>query len=144
MGNDTGIGAELGSPSFFKNRIQLRFSGSVMWHEDCKALYDHWGKYNVLNALVAYNLRTRERYRPYVEVGTTYVFPSDKISDSGNVQGINLAGGLELFLAGNPRSRVCYYINLGVSHIRAYADQLEGEPRYADGFFFRTGFRLYL
>jgi hypothetical protein len=144
FGEDPGIGIEIGSPTFLGNHVLLRINGSLAWMEEYKASQHHWAKYNIINACVAYNFKPVERVRPYLQVGTTFIFPQQEISDTGVIKGLNYSAGLELFLASKPGFHICYYFSLGYSHINAHADNLESNPLYSNGLIFNNGFRFYL
>lgn len=142
-GDDTGVGVELGTPSLFKTRISFRVRGSKNWLEVYKASCDEWAKYETLTTSLVYTTLVTERARGYIEFGTLYVSPDKKFSDKQPNQGITSSIGVELFVFSDPHLNICYYFSGGYSSVKAYAEKLENNPRYANGLVFNNGFRFY-
>jgi hypothetical protein len=143
-GYDTGIGAEVGTPSLFANRISFRAKVNHNWLEIYKATYNQWAKYETASVTMVYNTMFMGHGRASVDVGIYNVFPDNKFSSRKSIHGITSAIGAELFIHSRPNLNVCYYFSGGINYIRAYAERLENKPRYANGIAFSTGFRFYL
>jgi hypothetical protein len=143
MGYDSGIGIELGTPSIFNNSVCFRIKGNVSWFEQYKTVYDRWVKYKTITGSLVYNASISERGRIYFDLGAYFVFPNQKFSEVKVVQGITCSTGIELFLYTGSKLQSSYYFAGGIGYIKAYADKMENEPRYGNGFVFNNGFRFY-
>lgn len=142
-GYDSGIGVEISTPCIQNTSLCFRVKGLVSWLEQYKADYDKWARYKSLNVSTVYNIYVFERSRAYIELGTYFIFPDAEFSQRKSIQGFSGVTGVELFVITNPNFHMCYYFSGGIGYIRAYADKLENNPRYGNGFVFNNGFRFY-
>ena len=143
-GYDSGLGLELGSPGFLNGRLSVRLKASTVWMESYRAIYDHWARFQLVEAMAIYQFNLIDRARPYIEVGLIEVFPSGKFSDITSVQGVGVRTGFELFVYTSRRLHVACYFGGGINQVNAVAEKLESHPVYADGFVFMTGLRFYV
>lgn len=142
-GYDPGIGIEISTPGFFNSRLCVRLKGNITWLEEYKATYDHWAKYRSISAIIVYNFNSVEGMRVYSGMGPYAIFPGNKFSDSRMVEGVICETGVELSVVTTPAMRITYYFSGGLAYINAYAEKLENNPRYGNGFVFSNGFRFY-
>lgn len=144
LGEDSGIGIEVSSPTFCNERLCIRLKGNVMWLEQYKSVYDHWVPYRSVGISFAYNFKVIERSRVFLDFGPYMIFPDTKFSDVRAIEGVNCSIGVEIFLINTPTLRWAYYFSGGIAHLHARAEKLEHTPQYGDGFIFNNGFRIYL
>ena len=142
-GYDVAVGAELGSPPFFKQNFCVRLKGSINWLELYKAEFDRWSTYKTVGVNLVYKVQTFERGRAYVEAGPFFILPKKCFSAKKYVEGINAAVGSEMFLISNTSINVAYYFSVGVSLTSATAEILDSRPKYGNGLLFANGFRIY-
>jgi hypothetical protein len=140
---DPSVGLEFGSPGLFNNRICFKAKGMISALEEYKATFDHWATYKSLTISMVYNVVMINRSRIYVEMGPNFIFPSEKFSKEKSVHGFAGSIGTELFAVTLPEFNMCYYFSFGFGHTDAYADKLENQPGYGNGFIFNTGLRFY-
>lgn len=142
-GYDSGIGIEVGTPLILNTGFCFRIKGNISWLEDYKAAYDHWAKYRSVTGVLVYNTSILEGDRAYFELGTYLIIPNQKFSTSKSIQGFTASAGVELFLLAGSKLQTSYYFSGGIGYIKAYADKIESQPRYANGLIFSNGFRFY-
>lgn len=142
-GLDPSLGIEVGTPTFSKERFCVRFKANLNWLEPQKAALDKWVSYHSFAISWVYNTQLYERTRLYVDLETFLVVPDSKFASNKNVQGLSGVAGLEFFISNHPKLNLSYYFGGGLSYARAYADKMEGKPRYANGLAFDTGIRFY-
>lgn len=143
LGDDSGIGVEISSPTFCNDRLCVRLKGNAMWLEQYKAVYDHWASYKQIGVSFAYNFKVVERSRFFMDVNPYMIFPDTKFSDVRSVQGIACSIGVEIFVVNTSAYKVTYYFSAGVAHSNAHAERLEQNPNYGGGFVFNNGLRFY-
>lgn len=108
-----------------------------------KATYHHWATYHALRVSVAYHLFATERARIYAELGVTSLFPGAQLSDKKYVAGFIAFHGLEVTLVEAGDGSVCLFLGAGPTFVQAYAEKLEGSPRYGNGVVLVCGVRFY-
>lgn len=141
LSDNSWIGVEVTSP-IMHHRISFRIAGSVHWLEAYKAQFDHWGTFSVVSPTLVIYSDMYERSRWYMDIGPVFIIPQRRVSQKRIVSGVSTVVGLELFLIrGN--SNFCYHFGIGLNYANAYADRLESNPRYSNGFIFSNGFRFY-
>ena len=113
------------------------------WLEPYKAELDKWVSYHSFAISWVYNTQLYDKTRLYVDLETFLLVPDSKFASNRNVQGLSGVAGLEFFISNHPGLNMSYYFGGGLSYARAYADKMEGKPRYANGFAFDTGIRFY-
>lgn len=140
---DPALGLEITSPQIFINHLRIRLKANRTWLEQYKSSTGHWVTFNSYWAGLVYNTNTIERARVFFE-GGFYILSPNKIFSSAKLHtGYYGAVGLELFVVENPKERLAYFLSGGFASIQAYADKLEGSPRYGNGLIFVNGLRYY-
>ena len=142
-GYDPGVAAEITTPSFFKGHLQLRARGTLQWLEAYKSSNNHWARYRSYSLALVYHSRLYDRARFYVEAGTFTIVPDGSFSDRRFLQGVYEVTGLEVFVVNSAHYNIVFYVGIGPAFIEAYADRLEGTPRYGNGIHYMNGFRVY-
>ena len=140
---DPGVAVEVTTPAFLKDNLSLRFRTSVQWLEEYKSVYDHWASYNTYNLGLVYYAQIVDRTRFYSEVGMLSIIPDIKFSDEVSLEGFYILNGLEILLFTKPDFSMALSLAIGPSFIEAYADKIEGRPRYGSGLSYITGVRAY-
>lgn len=143
FGNDDGVGIEFGTPSVLANRISLRIKANTIWLESYKAATGQWARYQSFSTSLVYNVAMIERSIFFAEIGSQMIFPDSRFSNESHVPAWYLLTGLDLFAKFSGHVKVSYFFAGGVIFSEAYADKLEGTPRYANGFLFSNGLRMY-
>jgi hypothetical protein len=136
------LGLEVSSPVRHRH-FSLRLTGSVHWLEAYKTQRDRWGTFSILNPAVVIYTRVMDRSRWYIDLGPLFIIPQNKVSDKKLVSGISALAGIEVFILRTPNRGVGYHFNIGLNYANAYADRLDSDPRYSNGFIFCNGFRFY-
>lgn len=136
------IGLEVSSPVMHRH-FSLRLVASVHWLEAYKAQRDRWGTFSTLSPTVVIYTRVKDRSRWYIDLGPMFIIPQNRISEKKLVSGISALAGIEVFVLRTSNRSVGYHFNIGVNYANAYADKLENDPRYSNGFIFSNGFRFY-
>ena len=140
---DPGVAFELTTPAFLKDNLSLRFKTSVQWLEEYKSAYHHWASYNTYSLGLVYYAQIVDRSRFYSEVGMLSIIPNIKFSDEASLEGFYILNGLEILLLTKPDFSLWLSLGIGPSFIEAYADKIEGRPRYGSGLSYITGVRAY-
>ena len=141
---DPGVGIEFTTRGIFQNHLSLRLKGSTQWLEDYKAIHHQWVSYHTFSAGLVYNGQLFDRTRFYAELGMIGIVPNSKFSDSGLVEGLYELNGLEINLLQKKTHTICLFLGVGPSFIKAFAEKIEGRPRYGHGLYFVNGFRVYI
>lgn len=136
------LGLEVSSPVVHRH-FCLRLRSSVHWLEAYKAQRDRWGTFSILSPTVVVYTRVMDRSRWYIDFGPMFIIPPNKISEKKMVSGISALAGIEVFILRARNRGVAYHFNIGLNYANAYADKLESDPRYSNGFIFSNGFRFY-
>lgn len=144
LGDDSGIGVEISSPTFCNDRLCVRLKGNTMWLEQYKSAYDHWATYRQIGVSFAYNFKVVEKSRIFIDLNPYMIFPDTKFSDVRTVEGIACSIGVEIFVVSTSTHKVSYYFSGGIAHSNARAEKLEQNQDYGGGFIFNNGLRFYL
>lgn len=140
---DPVVGLEVTSPAFLKNRLSFRMRGGMAWLEQYKSQLNKWTEYTSLTTALVYKTHVIDRGRIYAEIGSSAIIPNEKFSDKKYLHGSYGLIGAELFFLNKRDFDICYYFGGGMSLIKAYAEKLEENQRYGNGFIFTNGFRIY-
>lgn len=141
---DPGLAVEFTTRGIFQNHLSMRVKATMLWLEDYKAIHDQWIPYYSFSAGLVYNGQLFDRARFFAELGVIGITPNPKFSDTGFVEGLYQFNGLEITLLQRKRSKTCFFFGLGPSFVNAFAEKIEGRPRYGRGLHFINGFRVYL
>lgn len=142
LSDNAWIGVEV-THSVIYPRISLRLTGSIHWLEAYKVQFDRWGTFSVISPTVVVYSNIAETSRWYIDFGPMFIIPQNKVSEKKLISGVSTLVGLEVFLFKTSDRGLCYYFGIGLNYANAYADKLENDPRYSDGFTFNNGFRFY-
>ena len=140
---DPGIAIEFTTRAVFQHHLSLRIRGSIQWLEDYQAIHYEWISYNTFSAGLVYNGRLFDRTRFYTEFGFLGIVPDARFSEAGFVEGFYQFNGLEITLLDRKDYTLCLHLGVGPAFIKASAEKIEGNPRYANGFHFINGVRVY-
>jgi len=143
QGLDPGLGLDITSPAFLKQRLTVRIHGNINWLEWYKVQTNDWVTYPELGATLVYNTRPSQRMRLYVEAGPFFLFPSREFSDKKFETGFTGLAGAEMFVSYRPHLTISYFFGGGFALCYADAEKLDNRPGYGDGFIFRNGLRCY-
>ena len=143
FGYDPGLAIEFTTRAIFQNHLSLRVRGGVQWLEAYKAIHSQWVTYQSLSAGLVYNGRLFDRTRFYAELGILGIIPDARFSDKTFIEGFYELNGLEITLVRKQDYTLCLYLGVGPAFIKASAEKIEGNPRYANGLYFINGFRFY-
>lgn len=137
---DFGIGAQLTSPYFLKDRLAVRLRGNFMFNEHLDVENDEttWTGYgNLTLGIVSVGGYVGEHIRLYGEAGAIVIFPNDEFSTKSTEFGFYGSFGFEFFSA--PGSN--YFIEIGGMGTGAHADAIPGKPIYSNGLMLSVGWR---
>lgn len=140
---DPFVALELSSHSFAQDHLRFRLRGSLHGLEAYKASRRHWATYQVYAAGAVYQARISERGRFYIEAGAFGLIPNRTFSGKKLLIGYYGLTGVEVFVINRPGHNVTFYLAAGPSFIKAYAERLEGSPRYGNGLQYVGGLRYY-
>lgn len=141
---DPGVAIEFTTRAVFQNHLSLRVKGSTQWLEDYKAIHNEWVSYHTLSAGLVYNGRLFDRTRLFAELGVIGIAPNARFSDSGFIEGLYQFNGVELSLLRKEDYTICLFLGAGPAFIKAFAEKIEGRPRYGHGLHFVNGLRVYI
>lgn len=142
--HDPGFAIEYTTRGVFQNHLSLRLKAGKQWLERYQAIHREWVSYHTCSAALVYNGNISDRARFYAEFGLTGVIPNSKFSDVEFVDGLYEMNGLEINLLEKENYTVCLFLGLGPSFIKAYAEKMEGRPRYGHGLHYINGLRIYM
>lgn len=141
---DPGIAIEFTTRGVFQNHLSLRLRSGKQWLEDYKAIHYKWVSYHTFSAGLVYNGQLFDRTRFYAELGILGIMPNSKFSDSDFVEGLYQLNGIEIDLLRKKEHTFCFFIGVGPSFVKTYAEKIEGRPRYGHGLHFVNGLRFYI
>lgn len=141
---DPGVALEFTTRAIFQHHLSMRVKAGMLWLEDYKAIHDQWAPYYSFSAGVVYNGQVFDRARFFAELGVIGITPNPKFSDSGFVEGLYQFNGLEITLLQRKRSTTCLFFGVGPAFINAFAEKIEGRPRYGRGLHYINGLRVYI
>lgn len=141
---DPGVAVEYTTRGVFQNHLSLRIKGGVQWLEDYKAIHHHWALYHTFSAGLVYNGALFDRARFFAELGVIGIAPNSRFSNNGFVQGLYEFNGLEINLIRKEGYTMCLFVGAGPAFIKAFAEKIEGRPRYGHGLHFINGVRMYI
>lgn len=141
---DPGVAIEFTTRGIFQNHLSLRIKGGTQWLEDYKAVHHEWVSYHTFSVGVVYNQKLFDRTRFYAELGMIGIMPNTRFSDSGLVEGLYELNGLEIGLLQKEDYSISLFLGVGPSFAKAYAEKMEGRPRYGHGLNFVNGLRVYI
>ena len=110
QGIDAGLGIEVTSPLFLKNKLSLRIRGGVNWHEWYKVQVGNYATYPFLATSLVFNTLPTNRTRVYVEAGPFMLLPSEKFSDKKTVNGFTASTGVEFFSSFKTPLTMSYFL----------------------------------
>ncbi|MEX2232273.1 MAG: hypothetical protein WD824_08940 [Cyclobacteriaceae bacterium] len=110
--------------------------------EAYKATYRHWATYRSFGAAIVYSASITDRVF-YAEFGLLAIVPDIRFSKEKYLPGFYQLNGLEILLRNKENYGLCLYLGVGPSFINAFADKLEGNPRYGRGLLYINGIRFY-
>lgn len=142
--HDPGIAVEFTSRGIFQNHLSLRLRSSTQWLEDYKAIHDQWVSYHTFSAGLVYNGQLFDRTRFYAELGMIGIWPNSRFSESGFVEGLYQLNGIEINLLQKEDCTLSFFLGVGPSFIKAFAEKIEDRPRYGHGLHFVNGIRVYI
>lgn len=141
---DPGVALEFTTRAILQNHMSMRVKAGMLWLEDYKAIHDQWVPYYSFSAGVVYNGQLFDRARFFAELGVIGIAPNPKFSDSGFVEGLYQFNGLEITLLQRKGSTTCLFFGVGPAFVNAFAEKIEGRPRYGRGLHFINGLRVYI
>lgn len=141
---DPGVAIEFTTRGIFQNHLSLRLKGSTQWLEDYKAIHYQWVSYHTFSVGAVYNGKVFDRTRFYAELGMIGIVPNARFSGRGLVEGLYELNGLEINLLQKKDYTICLFFGVGPSFIKAFAEKMEGRPRYGHGLHFINGLRIYI
>lgn len=136
---DFGLGINLTSPHFAKNKIAFRMRGNLMWNQHLDDTNnDTWTPYSSLSlGVIGVGGEIDDFIRLYGEGGLLVLFPSSQFSSESSVFGGYGLLGFEFFM--NDASN--YFIEIGGTGTGATADEILGNPIYSNGLMISVGYR---
>lgn len=140
---DPGLGVEFTTRAILQNHLSLRVRGSVQWLEAYQAVHYSWMSYQTFSTGLVYNSKLFERTRFYAEFGILGILPNPRFSDKTCSKGVYEFNGLEIILLPRKDYTLCLYFGAGPAFINAFADKIEGNPRFGNCLHFINGFRIY-
>lgn len=117
----------------------MRVKAGMLWLEEYKAIHDQWISYYTFSAGLVYNGQLFDREGFFAELGAVGLAPNPKFSDSGFVEGLYQFSGLEITLLQEKHSTTCLFFGMGPAFVNAFAEKIEGRPRYERGLHFING-----
>lgn len=142
-GYDPAAGINITSPSFLRNHFSLRLQAGLHGSEAYKSSYRHWASYQSYSLGIEYHTNIIDKARFYMEFGMLAILPDSRFSEKRYLQGVYQFNGLEVFFLNTGRYAVGFYLGVGPTFIKAYAEKLERSPRYGNGIFYVSGLRFY-
>lgn len=138
---DFGVGLNITSPYFAKEKIAVRLKGNLMYNENVQKSVTTWTPYTNLSlGLVGVSGKIGEYIRLYGEGGILGLIPSDKFSSNKfEIGGYGLFG-FEFFMKKNCN----YFIEIGGVGTGATEDKIVLQPIYSNGLLISSGFRMQL
>lgn len=138
---DFGLGLQITSPHFLKEKIAVRARINLAWHEHATSYNTFWTSYPAVQlGLVGMGGMVGSHIRLYGEGGILALWPSQEFSTKDRHIGGYGFFGFEFFM----NSTASYFIELGGIGIGATADNVPGHPVYSNGFATTVGFRYFL
>jgi len=138
---DFGLGLNLTSPSFAKDKIAIRLRGNLMYNENVQNSTTTWTPYsNVSLGLIGVGGQIGNYIRVYGEGGVIGLLPSKEFSSKQFVFGGYGLFGFEFFTSSSSN----YFIEIGGIGTGAKEDKIASKPIYSNGFLIAAGFRLHL
>lgn len=136
---DFGLGVNVLSPHFAKDRMALRLRANIMWNQHpTREMVTTWIAYPQLSlGVLGYGGTIAGRIRLYGEGGPMVLFPAQAFATSRLAWGGYGLFGFEFFMS----PHFCYVLELGGVGSNARAERLAAKPIYANGFMVHAGFR---
>ena len=140
---DPGVAMEFTTRAIFQHHLSLRIRGTKQWFEEYKARHSEWIAYHSLSAGLVYSGKIFDRTRLYTEMGAMALFPDPVFSEARMEEGFYGLAGLDIAVVSGRNHTLCLFISAGPSFMKAYAEKMEGRPRYGHGLHFVNGLRVY-
>jgi len=138
---DFGLGLNLTSQYFAKEKIAVRLKGNLMYNENVQNSITIWTPYTNLSfGLIGASGKLGEYIRLYGEGGVIGLFPSNEFSSKQFEFGGYGLFGFEFFMNNSNN----YFIEIGGVGVGATQDKIALQPIYSNGLLISTGFRLQL
>ena len=138
---DFGMGLNLTSPYFAKDKIAIRARSNLMFHENVQNTVSTWTPYlNMSLGLIGVSGNIGDYIRLYGEGGITGLLPSSKFSSQQFAFGGYGLFGFEFFMKPNHN----YFIEIGGIGTGAREDKSPTQPIYSNGLIISAGFRFNL
>jgi len=140
--NSYGLGASVGSPYFFNDKVNFRLAGSYGWVQGTPKGQgsETWAPFGMLKlGLFGSNFLPGTLIRGYGGGGPLLLLPSDAVSSADTVSGGFGIVGVEFFLTAE--KSLAMFVELGGMGTGARATGFENDPIYANGFTASWGFR---
>lgn len=142
-GYDPGITVRYATPSFQKARFRVTLAASLNWSEAHKAILRRWATYSSAEAGILYQIWMTPGVRVYGHGGAVIVH-TPGLSGRKKAVGEYILAGWEIFVTQRDGYALSYHFAGGLTRVDAFAEKIEGRPRYHHGFTFNTGISLYL
>ncbi len=137
---DYGIGLQVTTPYFAKQKIAFRLRGNLMFNEHIYKKETTWTPYSNLSfGVVGVAGEINEKIRLYGEGGMLIIFPSSDFSSEQMEFGGYGLFGFEFFMSNGSN----YFIEIGGVGTGATADKVLYKPIYSNGLIINTGFRFF-
>lgn len=136
---DFGLGINLITPYFVKEKLAIKVGANMQWLENFNGTESTWTTYqNFQLGLRSRSTIVSDKIFIYGEGGVLTILPNSDFS----TQNVDF-GGYGLFgFEFRPTPRFAYYFELGGVGTGATADEIPGEPLYSNGFLTNVGFRI--
>ena len=143
--HDFGVGVNLTSPYFVKNKLAIKVSENyqVLSYHDYSGTIMLAGYNNIKAGIVTKAPSLNKIMRVYSEGGMVLILCPKAFSDKTLRFGGYGILGFEFF-KNTEKDNFSYFIELGAMGAAAVANKLPGAPIYANGFMTSVGFRVYL
>lgn len=140
--NDFGFGIHILSPTFWGDfRLKSAYNLSFLTHLNDDGL-SLWTPYSNLNFGTRYKTTISNKINLYVEAGPQMLIsPSVISSENLNFGGYGIFG-FEFFLNEQSTRSASYFFELGAAGNNSRADNVNRQPKIANGFMTTVGFRF--
>ncbi|NPD45245.1 MULTISPECIES: hypothetical protein [unclassified Lentimicrobium] len=137
---DFGIGLQVTTPYFAKQKVAFRLRGNLMFNEHIHKKETTWTPYSNLSlGIIGVAGEINDKIRLYGEGGALFIFPSTELSSEQMEFGGYGLFGFEFFMSNGSN----YFIEIGGVGTGAIADKVLYKPIYSNGLIINTGFRFF-